>query len=319
MISVALATYNGEEFLPRQLESLLAQSRLPDEIVIVDDGSRDGTVAILQEFRVNSQVPVKLFLTGENSGVLAAFQQALEFCEGDIIALCDQDDLWLPNKLRTLEVALSHNGQAPFAFSNANLIKGNDSFYPVALWDEKSLDSVARERIAKGDGFELMLNCSVITGCTMAFRGCYLPLVTPMPPPGPLLHDAWISLLLTAIGRPAIVEEKLLSYRHHSAQYTEVHQPDPAARFADMAAHAVQLRYALERLEVFDAKFPSAKLTSNLSILRDKIQHLAHRTHLPPPGPARVFRVVRELVRGRYGRFSNGARSAAFDLAAGLR
>ena len=93
-ISVAMCTYNGADFLPAQLESILAQSRKPDQIVVCDDGSTDETRALLQGFEKESPDVILLRFNKKNLGSIRNFEQAIQLCNGDIIALSDQDDVW---------------------------------------------------------------------------------------------------------------------------------------------------------------------------------------------------------------------------------
>lgn len=98
-ISVALTTCNGQRFLLDQLESIANQTHLPDEVVIADDLSTDGTVSIIRRFSVGAPFPVKLRSNPARLGWARNFVQVAERCSGDLIAFCDQDDVWLPNKL----------------------------------------------------------------------------------------------------------------------------------------------------------------------------------------------------------------------------
>lgn len=98
-ISVAMATYNGERFLQEQLDSLARQMQLPCELVACDDGSTDGTLDVLQRFAADAPFPVSVYQNPERLGCVRNFLKAVEMCKGDLIAFCDQDDVWLPRKL----------------------------------------------------------------------------------------------------------------------------------------------------------------------------------------------------------------------------
>ena len=102
-ISIAMATYNGERYVREQLESLSAQTRLPDELVVTDDGSTDGTLEILRAFARAAPFPVRVYPGERNLGYTRNFLKAARLCTGDWIAFCDQDDVWLPEKLATIE------------------------------------------------------------------------------------------------------------------------------------------------------------------------------------------------------------------------
>jgi glycosyltransferase involved in cell wall biosynthesis len=105
-VGVALATYNGGRFLRDQLHSLSAQTRLPDHVVISDDASTDDTVSIAEDFRSRFPGRVDILRAETGRGPLANFLRATEACEAEIIAFCDQDDIWLPSKLAVCESAM---------------------------------------------------------------------------------------------------------------------------------------------------------------------------------------------------------------------
>jgi glycosyltransferase involved in cell wall biosynthesis len=98
-LSVAMATYNGERFLEEQLFSIARQIRLPDEMVVSDDGSNDGTIDILERFATSAPFPVRVYRNIKPLGYGDNFLKAASLCHGDLIAFSDQDDVWLENKL----------------------------------------------------------------------------------------------------------------------------------------------------------------------------------------------------------------------------
>ncbi|MCW6511076.1 glycosyltransferase [Lichenifustis flavocetrariae] len=123
-ISVALATYNGERFLREQLESLARQSRLPDELVVADDGSTDRTLDIVREFATSA--PFKTVLLGIEGrlGYRANFMRCAQHCSGDLIAFCDQDDVWDEDKLDVVSRCFVRE-DVNFVFHDYRLIDGN--------------------------------------------------------------------------------------------------------------------------------------------------------------------------------------------------
>jgi glycosyltransferase involved in cell wall biosynthesis len=91
-ISVAMCTFNGGRYLEEQLESIGAQTRPPCELVVCDDGSKDGTISILKRFEANAPFPVRIVQNGIRMGSTRNFDQAIGMARGEFIALCDQDD-----------------------------------------------------------------------------------------------------------------------------------------------------------------------------------------------------------------------------------
>lgn len=102
-ISVVLATFNGERYIAQQLESISRQTRLPDELIISDDNSSDKTIEIVHDWKDHLPFPTKIIKNPYRLGIPHNFFSAIAYATGDLIALCDQDDLWHPNKLRIME------------------------------------------------------------------------------------------------------------------------------------------------------------------------------------------------------------------------
>jgi glycosyltransferase involved in cell wall biosynthesis len=101
-VSIAMCTFNGEAFLIQQLNSLAAQTHQPDEIIICDDASNDKSVAIAQAFAKDSGLNVRIHRNDKNLGYVKNFEQAIGRCTQDLIFLCDQDDLWHPEKIKQM-------------------------------------------------------------------------------------------------------------------------------------------------------------------------------------------------------------------------
>ena len=106
MISVCLATYNGEKFITRQLDSLVNQLTESDQIIVVDDGSKDQTVDLIKEKYGDR---VQIHVNDKNVGAIKNFEKAISLAKGDILFLCDQDDIWEDHKVK--KVLLAFNDQ----------------------------------------------------------------------------------------------------------------------------------------------------------------------------------------------------------------
>ena len=117
-----MSTYNGAAYLPEQLASLVAQVRQPDELVICDDYSTDQTQTIIHEFSATSPFPVHTYLNEQNLGSTRSFERAIGLCTGDVIALCDQDDVWRNDKLKLIEEAFTNAPAVGLVFSDAEIV-----------------------------------------------------------------------------------------------------------------------------------------------------------------------------------------------------
>ena len=125
-ISVAMCTYNGAHFLAPQLESFVVQSRLPDELVVCDDGSSDDTVAILQAFARRAPFRVRIEVNDVTLRSTKNFEKAIGLCTGDLIATSDQDDVWLPEKLALCEAAFARDPHIGLVFSDAEIVEEHE-------------------------------------------------------------------------------------------------------------------------------------------------------------------------------------------------
>jgi glycosyltransferase involved in cell wall biosynthesis len=137
-ISVALCTYNGERFLARQLASIQQQTRTPDELVVCDDCSTDSTIEILKDFAASAGFPVRIIRNEQNLGFVANFEQAIRLCQGDLIALCDQDDIWYPTRLERSQQEFAAHPEAGLVFSDADVMDDRDQLTGTRLLCDRS-------------------------------------------------------------------------------------------------------------------------------------------------------------------------------------
>jgi glycosyltransferase involved in cell wall biosynthesis len=198
-----MATYNGAEYIQKQLESILVQLSKDDELIISDDGSTDETVAKIESckdsrIRLVNHVPIKSF-TGHEK-VTANFENALKMAQGDIIFLTDQDDIWLDNKVPRCVDALR----------NADLVLHNMLILEEAT-DSKSV-MFTKNPIPR---FWFMNFYRMrFWGCAMAFRRNVLEASLPFPY-RLIGHDYWLSTIALKLFRVRYVEEPLMIYRRH--------------------------------------------------------------------------------------------------------
>ena len=217
-ISVAMCTYNGAEFLPAQLQSIIAQSRPPDEIVICDDGSTDNTRDLLEKFAAESSIPVTLHFNDQNLGSVKNFERAITLCTGDVIALSDQDDVWRSDKLQLFETVLNDSPSAGIVFSDAAIVDEQLNPLNRRMWDEVGFDAHKRKLVKTGRALEVLVTGWTVTGATMAFRSRFVKLSLPIPDEIAMIHDGWIALTIAAVAGVVAIDEPLIQYRQHAQQ-----------------------------------------------------------------------------------------------------
>ncbi len=205
-VSIAMTTYNGESYLEEQLYSILKQDYPVAEIVICDDASTDQTKAILQSF---SSKLITVHCNTSNLGYVKNFQQAMQMCSGDYIALCDQDDIWLPNKIST-QVDLMQQNKLSAVFSDATLIDDHGDEIDVGLWASLGLEN----RLAKGIDFRAFYLSNCVTGCTLMVTKELVNIACPFPDSVP--HDWWLAYHAAHQNSLAFSKKKLVAYRQHS-------------------------------------------------------------------------------------------------------
>ncbi len=214
-ISVALCTFNGQRFLAEQLSSIRQQNRLPDELVVCDDGSTDRTVEILRRFATSVPFPVRVIQNEHNLGSTKNFEKAISLCSGELIALSDQDDIWAPDRLERSEQEFLRNPQTGMVFSDAEII--DDQGQPIGqrLWQSFQFTPERRFQVLAGK-YELLVKYRFVTGATVMFRSRLRDRFLPIP--AEWVHDEWMAAMLPAFSDLRPIDEPLIRYRSHSFQ-----------------------------------------------------------------------------------------------------
>ena len=310
-----MCTYNGASYVGEQLASIAAQSRPPDRMVIVDDKSTDGTLAVAERFAHEAAFPVHVTANDRNLGYVKNFERAIRIAEGDLIALSDQDDIWHVHKLSEIEAVFGSSPGAGFVFSDADVV--DESLRPVGyrLWDGMRFSHDRQLQVRAGAAFQLLLRRNVVTGATMVFREIYKELVLPIDPGA--VHDAWIALLISAVSEQVgMVPEPLMKYRQHGASQIGIRKGSAFAQVVTarnmgrtVLSHLQYLCNVRLRLHQYGGVSPA-----RLELLDDTIEHLRVRASLPDRRLSRLKSVAAEVVSGRYGRLANGFRSAIRDM-----
>lgn len=199
MISVCIATYNGSKYIKRQLESILSQLGTNDEIVIADDGSNDNTLSIISDF---DDRRIKVIDGAHRHSPVWNFEKALSAAKGDYIFLSDQDDEWMPDKLKTMLHYLA---------DNACVVSDN-----IVVDDDNQIiaDSFYKHNgTRQGKYFNLLIKNGYL-GCCMAFNRSVLETSLPFPQNTPM-HDIWIGNVAAFHYNVKFISEKLIKFCRH--------------------------------------------------------------------------------------------------------
>ncbi len=316
-----MCTYNGADFLQAQLESILAQSRRPDEVVICDDGSTDQTTTLLNQFASASSV-AKIHINQQNLGSAKNFEQAISMCTGDVIALSDQDDVWRHDKLQMIEDAFLKNPSAGLVFSDAEIVDENLNPLNRRMWKEVGFDAHKRKLVRTGRALEVLITGWTVTGATMAFRSNFTKLSLPIPNEIAMIHDGWIALTTAAVAKVVMIDEPLIKYRQHEQQ--QIGAPTRTQASTNRGGIEAALRRRNSSADLHEILTTLAeRLSANahlydtrtaLSFVSDYSFHLNVRANLPQRRLNRVPSILRELLSLRYHEYANGFKSAAKDL-----
>jgi glycosyltransferase involved in cell wall biosynthesis len=222
-ISIAMATYNGAAYISEQLDSLSAQTLLPLELVVCDDGSTDGTLSIIYEYAESAPFPVRILQNKNNRGFADNFLYVASLCEGDWIGFCDQDDVWLPHKLAVVADAIrtTKSKQLLMVAHSADLVRSDLMPTGRRLPDFKKKRIVGRNEhrgfwvIA---GFACIFSKKLIEefDWTKRPRNHYTGHHSQS-------HDKWICMLANALGDVLYLPDSLAMYRRHEAALTGAH------------------------------------------------------------------------------------------------
>jgi glycosyltransferase involved in cell wall biosynthesis len=207
-----MAKYNGGDHIERQLSSLVEQVHLPSELIITDDGSTDETLSIVARFAQTAPFSVHVVRNETRLGYRANFMKAASLCKSELIALCDQDDIWYPDKI----------GECVKRFSDPEVLL---TYHDAAVVREDGAPLGSLEQFALDQPLALPMHLnplSLALGFTQVFRGWLLQLsglwpssVDHQTPGQPMAHDQWFFFLASALGNIAYIDDALAAYVQH--------------------------------------------------------------------------------------------------------
>ena len=321
-VSIAMATYNGAEYIREQLDSFVVQTRLPDELIVCDDGSSDETVEILHSFAKLAPFDVRVECNPKNLGYAQNFSKVLTLCAGDLVFLSDQDDVWFPNKIETIAK-----------------VAEDDVFNQVFMNDaELTYEDLRSTGLTKLGQFRTagVLKKNFVMGCCAAIKGKFLSDALPVPE-GYGAHDGWIIKLAEGLGKRRIIEETLQYYRRHgnnestfAANSTKkINELNYILRQIISRANgeginkleqlSSELDFMMRRLEQMRASegreyVTIAEINKYLSVLVYTREATRMRLEvLRKPRVWRIFLIIRMFIFGQY-KYFHGAKSALGDI-----
>jgi glycosyltransferase involved in cell wall biosynthesis len=211
LVSVVLASYNGEKYLQQQLDSIYAQTYPNIEVVVCDDRSSDGTVTLLEDYK--QKKGLRYYINQERLGVVKNFERAILSAKGQYIALADQDDTWLPMKIekclaKIKETESKTGADRPvLVHTDLYITDSSGNIAGTSYWKHARLDPACTLS-------RLLLENS-ITGCTILINRALSELSLPIPQ-HVLMHDVWLGMVASAFGKVTYLNEPTVYYRQHT-------------------------------------------------------------------------------------------------------
>ncbi|MFT6973292.1 MAG: glycosyltransferase involved in cell wall biosynthesis [Pontimonas sp.] len=317
---MVICTFNGERFLASQLESILAQTLLPEEIIVSDDGSTDRTLEMVREISTASSVAksIRWIISSRKApfGPAKNFEQALRRASHGLIALADQDDVWLPEKLEVLAHRLRTEPSAMLVHSDARLTDGRGISGPTLM---KTLGATRTElrNLENGRGLAALMRRNLVTGATVMIRRELLEQASPFP--DAWMHDEWLGLVAALQGTLVFEKRTLVEYRQHG---------NNAIGASKTTMSAARSRLEEDRGTFFDHKNlrnvvlvglvsepPAWLTTANRAVLAGKISHERWRMGLKSVRVMRIIPVLFRGLRGFYSVYSRGPLDMIRDIA----
>lgn len=333
-ISIVMCTYNGAPFVKDQLQSLVAQSRKPEEMVVCDDGSKDETVDIIKQFIPQAPFPVMLIVNKKTLGATRNCEQAISHCKGDVVVFADQDDVSYTDRLQKIDEKFSGNPGLGAILSDSTVVDEQLRPLGYTMWQSIRFNDIEQDLVRSGRAIDVLLKYNIASGAAMAFNVQYKDLVLPVP--RGCLSDHWMALMCAAIGEFGMIEEPLIKYRKHTGQ--QIGPLGNGSMLGNIAAEARKLMtrgrkymselqwhkekeideairlywHAMDRLKEKGILSSRPELAKEFD---EKIAHLEARKEMA--GRKRLFRIrpaLKEIMERQYSRYSNGIAYPIEDL-----
>lgn len=210
-IDILMATYNGEKYIKKQIESILNQTYKNFRLLISDDCSTDNTKKILEQFSKKDD-RIIIFSQEKNLGVVKNFEFLLNKVENEYFMFSDQDDFWYENKIE-LSLNKMKETNADLIYTDLEVVDEELQTINNSYWKLKGL----YRKITKYNNFEAIYLNNFVTGCTMLVKSKWIPKILPFPEKTKyLLHDYWVSINISQNGKMEYLNMPTIKYRQHT-------------------------------------------------------------------------------------------------------
>jgi len=315
-----MCVYNGAVYLREQLESIATQTELPCRMVIVDDGSNDGSWELLQHWAASAAFPVTLERNDGNLGVVRNFEKAVRMLLGDVdlVFFSDQDDVWFPGKLAAFVDVFASDPEVGLVHCDAELIDPQGRLINARLLSALLVTDKELADVAAGRAYRVYAKRNLVTGAACACRSEVLERAVPFSERW--IHDEWIALTAALTSRVKLLPQPWMAYRLHGGNTVGLPVPNFIWRLNSAVKSLLepqmprQQRRA-DRLQELRSHAERVGAPENvLAHLDLAVAHARHRATLPRHFLKRAGVVRAEWRHGHYQCWSSGALSMLHDL-----
>ncbi|PSL38795.1 glycosyltransferase involved in cell wall biosynthesis [Labedella gwakjiensis] len=306
-VSVALCTFDGVDFLEPQLESILAQSSPPDEMVIADDGSTDGTLEIVDRFVERAPFPVTVVRDPGPGGVTANFERAMVATTGDVIVLSDQDDVWTSDRIAATRRRFAADDTLDLLFADADLIDAGGAPIGLRLFEALEISAHERAQLASGDAVPVFLRRNLATGAATAVRRRLVDRSVPFP--HEWVHDEWLAMVAAITGSIAMDESVVVRYRQHGRNQIGMRTPGLRQKISRVLEPRGGRNHALAaRGRALADRLADGSIVAPTDVVRaaeEKAVFESLRADMSPRRLRRVGTIAALALTGQYRRFAS--------------
>ena len=308
-LSVVICTYNGAAYLAEQLESILHQTVPVDEIILSDDGSSDGTVALAEALLKDAGVSYKILCNRSPKGVAANFLGAMKCAGGDYVFTCDQDDIWFPDKVQQF-LTEAEKSSAQLYFSDGILVNGSGAPLGTNLWEAYD---ISLNTLTSAPLLPILLRRPVVTGAAMMVSRGLISSVDSIPEG--FLHDEWFAVCAALRDGAIPLPNPTFYYRQHGGNVIGAKR----LSFADRLKKWLKGFQTLQQLREANCAKLGAILAAGQDspyapLLREAYDFWLTMKQLNSLGRGKRISVILQCYRnGSYQRFYTGKRGCLRD------
>ena len=313
-ISVAIAAYRGGKFIGGQLQSIAVQSRVPDEVIVCDDCPDEGTRLAVEKF--SGVLPLRYRVNERQLGAAGNFNAALSACSGDVVFLCDQDDLWYPEKVAIMSRMLDP-GTVGGVFCDSDICDENGRKSGFTHFDSRGYSSLKKSVAGVWQG-QLYASCRRFPGAghDMAVTGKFLQKLLPLPDL-PDCHDNFLGVAGAAMGAWQVMPRAMGIFRRHADAHSGAGARKSLLRAWAQARESVKNNSFAWNAALFAevlARLPD--LPEDVQeILRARRDHSAVRAAMTDMSRGgRLGAIWREMRSGNYAKFGRGWKNVVQDM-----